>query len=177
MTISDQKVVSLTYVLRTEGPEGKVVETVKEEKPMVFIYGAGNLLPKFEENIAGLKIGDHFEFKLKAEDAYGMAIEEAVVHVPKTAFLGEEGETNEDILFVNNVLPMMDADGNRMEGMIIEITEDAVVMDFNHPLAGDDLYFTGKVVALRDANEEELQHGHLHQECGGGCDGCEGSCH
>lgn len=177
MTISDQKVVSLSYVLRTEGPEGEIVETVKEESPMMFIYGTGNLLPKFEENIAGLKKGDVFSFTLNAVDAYGEAMEEAVVSVPKSAFIGEDGETNEDILFVNNVLPMMDSDGNRMEGIIIEITEDTVVMDFNHPLAGDDLHFTGTVVDLRDATEEELAHGHLHsQSCNGGCSDCGGSC-
>jgi FKBP-type peptidyl-prolyl cis-trans isomerase SlyD len=181
MTISNQKVVSLSYVLRTEGPEGEIVETVKAESPMVFIFGMGNLLPKFEENIAGLKVGDSFAFKLNAADAYGEAIEEAVVSVPKSAFVGEDGETNEDILFLNNVLPMMDSDGNRMEGMIIEITDDKVVMDFNHPLAGDNLYFTGSVVDLRDASEEELAHGHIHADdcgCSGGCSGCEGgSCH
>ena len=86
MTISNEKVVTLVYQLRVDNSEGNVVETVKEDKPFVFLYGAGFMLPKFEENLSGLKAGDKFEFILKCEDAYGKASEEALMDIPKNIF-------------------------------------------------------------------------------------------
>ena len=184
MTISDKKVVSLSYQLREKDAKGSIIETVSADKPLVFIYGAGNLLPKFESNITGLKVGDEFSFKLGADDAYGQIQEEAVVSVPKTAFMSPEGEVEEGLLEIDNVVPMMDHLGNRLQGVIVEINEDAVKMDFNHPLAGEDLFFSGTVVDLRDATKEELEHGHVHGsgDCGGGscnsgsCDSCSCGC-
>ncbi len=79
MTISNEKVVTLVYQLKVDNNDGDVVETVKEDKPFVFLYGAGLMLPKFEEHLKGLKAGDKFEFTLKCDDAYGQASEEAVM--------------------------------------------------------------------------------------------------
>ena len=169
MTISDNKVVSLSYVLRVDGPEGKMIETVTEDKPLQFVFGIGHLLPKFEQNIAGLKVGDDFSFLLEAKDAYGEAVEDLVVDVPRAAFRNSDGTTNDDILFVNNVIPMMDSQGHHLQGLVVEVKDDAVTMDFNHPLAGDNLYFTGKVTAIREATPEELSAG-VHHGCGCGCD-------
>ena len=179
MVISDKKVVSLSYQLRESDASGEVIETVTAERPLVFIYGAGNLLPKFEEHISGLAIGDDFSFQLKATDAYGDVEEDAVVKVPKSAFASSDGEIDPDLLVVGNMIPMLDHLGNRLEGVIIEIGDDAVVMDFNHPLAGDDLFFTGKVVEVRDASAEELARGHVHGAagCQSGCDSdCDSGC-
>lgn len=171
MVIADKKVVSLSYQLREGDASGEVIETVTADRPLVFLYGAGNLLPKFEENISGLSVGDDFSFRLKAEEAYGEVEEDAVVKVPKSAFASSDGEIDPDLLVVGNMIPMLDHLGNRLEGVIIEIGDDAVVMDFNHPLAGDDLFFSGKVVEVRDASAEELTHGHVH-----GAGGCQGGC-
>ncbi len=163
MTIEDKKVIELTYELRTEGEQGDIVEKVEDKKPLRFLYGAGNMLPKFEENLKGLKDGESFKFKIECDDAYGQASEEAVVDIPKNVF-EVEGEVNEDILYQGNVIPMMDAQGNKYTGVVQEVKDNEVSMDFNHPLAGDDLFFTGKILAIRDASDKEIEQGHAEEE-------------
>jgi FKBP-type peptidyl-prolyl cis-trans isomerase SlyD len=78
------------------------------------------------------------------------------------AFIGQDGKIEEGLLKVNHILPMMDSEGNRVEGIIREIGIEKVKMDFNHPLAGKDLHFVGRVETIREANQEELDHGHVH---------------
>ncbi len=170
MLVSDKKVVSLVYELRTNTKEGDVVEALTEDKPLVFLYGSGNLLPKFEENLSGLEQGDDFEFELKSEDAYGDIQANAIVDVPRNIFV-VDGKEDPNLLKVGNMIPMLDREGNRLNGTVKEIGDETVKMDFNHPMAGMDLYFTGKITDVREANEAELQHGHVHAS--GGCDDCE----
>jgi len=161
MIISNNKVVTLTYQLRVDNNQGDIVETVQEDKPFVFLYGAGLMLPKFEENLNGLKAGDDFEFQLKCEDAYGPASEDAVVELPKNIF-EVDGSIEEGLLEEGNVIPMQNNEGHKFNGVVVEVNEDMVTMDFNHPLAGDDLHFTGKIIDIREATPEEVDHGHVH---------------
>jgi FKBP-type peptidyl-prolyl cis-trans isomerase SlyD len=179
MIIEKNKVVSLIYELRVDSSDGDVIESLNEDKPLTFIYGTGALLPKFESNIDGLKMGDAFKFDLKCEDAYGAATEDAVVDIPKDVF-EVDGSFDNEMIKEGNAIPMMDGDGNRLNGVVVAVNHETVTMDFNHPLAGDDLHFQGKVVGIREATGEELQHGHIHAAdgCGGGCstDGKEGGC-
>ena len=172
MKIEKDSVVSIVYELRNGSKEGDVVESLEESNPLTFIFGSGGLLPKFEENLDGLQPGDKFEFLLNSEDGYGPVIENAIVHVPKSVF-EVDGKIDETMLQIGNLVPMMDAEGRRLNGTIIEILEEAVQMDFNHPMAGNDLYFTGKVTDIREATEEELSHGHVHGK-GAHCE--DGSC-
>ena len=183
MIIEKNKVVSLIYELRVDNSKGDVIESLNSDKPLVFIYGNGSLLPKFEENIRGMKTGDGFSFDLKCEDAYGLATEEAVVDIPKDVF-EVDGEFDAEIIKEGNAIPMMDGDGNELNGVVVEVGKDTVKMDFNHPLAGDDLYFSGKIIEIREATIEELEHGHIHgisscgDECADGCnsEGCNCGC-
>ncbi len=179
MTIEKNKVVSLIYELRVDGKDGEVIESLQDSKPLTFIYGTGALLPRFEDNINGLKVGDAFSFLLQCEDAYGKATEEAVVEIPKNVF-EVDGKFDNELVCVGNAIPMMDGEGNRLNGVVVSVNPETITMDFNHPLAGDNLHFTGKVVEVRAATEEELQHGHIHSSggCGGGsCEsGCESGC-
>jgi FKBP-type peptidyl-prolyl cis-trans isomerase SlyD len=168
MKIEKDKVVSLSYVLTVDG---ETLETVTVEKPMKFIMGTGYLLPKFEENISGKQAGDAFEFMLAAGDAYGEIVPEAIVELPSSLF-EVDGKLEAGLLTVGNFLPMPDSEGNRMNGVIDEVRNDTVVMNFNHPLAGKKIYFKGTVVAVREATTEELLHG-LYGERNAGCDcGC-----
>ncbi|PLX16623.1 MAG: peptidylprolyl isomerase [Marinilabiliales bacterium] len=161
MTISNEKVVTLVYQLKVDNREGDIVETVKEEKPFVFLYGAGLMLPKFEENLKGLKAGDDFEFILKSEEAYGQASEEAVMDLPKNLF-EVEGKIEEGLLAEGNVIPMQNNEGQKFNGVVVEVKDESVTMDFNHPLAGDNLHFSGKIMEVREATKEEVEHGHVH---------------
>lgn len=170
MEVTKDKVVSVTYELRKDSSQGEIVETVTEEKPLIFLYGAGGLLPKFEENLNGLSKGEQFAFELSAEEAYGEVNRDAIINVPMQAF-EINGQVDEGLLSVGNVIPMQDTNGNKLNGIVLERNTENVKMDFNHPLAGDKLYFQGKISDIRDATEEELQHGHAHYT--GSCEGCD----
>jgi FKBP-type peptidyl-prolyl cis-trans isomerase SlyD len=176
MEAGHNRVVSIIYELRRNNKEGEVVETLTIENPLTFLMGRGNLLPKFEENLNGLRSGDNFQFTISSDDAYGPVQENAIVDVPIDIF-SVNGKTDTNLLQVGNVIPMMDNEGRRLNGVVKSIGTENVTMDFNHPMAGSSLFFTGSVTEIREASEEELTHGHIHQSCGCGGGGCnDGSC-
>jgi FKBP-type peptidyl-prolyl cis-trans isomerase SlyD len=158
MIVENNKVVSLSYELKVNG---ETVEAVGADSPLMFLFGAGSLLPKFEENLNGLKLNDGFDFELVSTDAYGPVIEDAIVDVPLQAF-AVEGEIDRKILKEGNHIPMLDQSGNQLNGIVVKIDDEFVTMDFNHPLAGNDLHFSGKVVEIREASADELKHRHVH---------------
>jgi FKBP-type peptidyl-prolyl cis-trans isomerase SlyD len=158
MKIEAQRVVSLTYdlyVKQEDGTEG-LVESATEEQPLTFLYGSGQMLPKFEENLSTLATNDPYEFRLTAEDAYGQYDDEAVASLPKEMFKGT------DIPEIGSVLPLQDNNGNHFQGQVVSIAEDSVIVDLNHPMAGQELHFKGKIINVRPATPEELSHGHAH---------------
>ncbi|MBK7937247.1 MAG: FKBP-type peptidyl-prolyl cis-trans isomerase [Lewinellaceae bacterium] len=161
MIIEAKKVVSVHYTLTEGTPEGQLVETTNGGEPLAFIYGVGSMIPDFEKNLAGLKAGDKFAFGIEAANAYGVYDETALVEVPKNMF-EVDGKIPDGLLEVGNMLPLTDQDGNRFNGMVAWVGLDKVKLDFNHPMAGVDLFFTGHVEAVRDADPTELSHGHVH---------------
>ena len=163
--IAKDKVVSLHYILKEGTKEANVIEETTGQEPMVFLYGAGQMIPKFEAEIEGKTKGDKAEFEIKAAEAYGEIEENAVLTLPVDVFKNE-GALDMEMLKVGNVLPMQDGDGNRMDGIVMDVNETEVKMDFNHPMAGKDLYFELEIVDVRDASKEELEHGHVHGEGG-----------
>src|ERR1700761_9041480 len=157
MKIQPRHVVSLTYDLYVD-QDGKetLVESATQEQPLTFLYGAGQMLPKFEENLSSLSTGDAYDFHLSAEDAYGNYDEEAVASLPLEMF------KDTDMPGIGNVIPLQDNHGNRFQGQVVSIAEDAVVVDLNHPMAGQELHFKGTILNVRPASPEELDHGHAH---------------
>jgi FKBP-type peptidyl-prolyl cis-trans isomerase SlyD len=170
MIISENKVISIIYQLRKDNAEGEIVEELSLDNPLTFMFGRGNLLPKFEENLNGLKKGDSFQFHLESEEAYGAVMDNAIVDVPIDIFK-VNGEIDYNFLQTGNTIPMLDSQGRRLNGIVMDLSEDSVKMDFNHPMAGTDLFFKGEVTAVREANEDELAHGHIHSEHS--CHGCD----
>ena len=158
MKIEPQHVVSLTYDLYVKQEDGTeaLVESATEEQPLTFLYGAGQMLPKFEENLSTLSTGDKYDFRLTADDAYGNYDDEAVANLPKEMFKGTE------IPEIGSVLPLQDNNGNHFQGQVVSIAEDSVIVDLNHPMAGQDLHFKGNIINVRPATPEELSHGHAH---------------
>jgi FKBP-type peptidyl-prolyl cis-trans isomerase SlyD len=185
MKIENNKMVSLIYELRENDSNGKLIEALDENRPLKFIYGTGRLLPFFESNISLLKAGDPFRFKLESQMAYGDKREEMIINVPLSVF-ETDGVLNEDICKVGNEVPMTDSEGNPLTGVINEITDEFVKMDFNHPMAGLNLFFSGKIVDVREATDNELAATmHSCSGCGtgehSGCgteenSGCSGNC-
>jgi FKBP-type peptidyl-prolyl cis-trans isomerase SlyD len=170
MIVSENKVVSLAYELRINGKNGEVIESVDRNAPLTFLFGAGSLLPKFEDNLAGLKVGDSFDFNLVSEDAYGDFDESSVIKVPLQAFQ-IDGKVDYELVKIGNKIPMQDSEGHRLTGLVKNVDMDSVTMDFNHPLAGNHLFFKGEITEIRQATEDEMTHGHLHSA--GSCEGCE----
>jgi len=175
MKISVNKFVSATYDLYVGGEEGneqEVMEKATEDRPLSFVFGTGMMLEGFENNLAGLTAGDGFDFTLTAEEAYGEYIDENVVNLPRSIF-ETDGKIDEEIIFENNTVPMVDQEGNRLNGTIVKIEEQTITMDFNHPLAGEDLHFIGKVIEVREPSENELKQFMGGCNCGDGdCGGC-----
>jgi FKBP-type peptidyl-prolyl cis-trans isomerase SlyD len=165
--ISEKKVVTITYDLSVtdENQEKVLVESAEADAPMVFLFGQSGLPEEFERQLDGKQAGDAFSFSLTPEQAYGEYDEQAVVDIPKNVF-EIEGQVDNEMLQIGNFLPMADNQGHHMQGKVVEIGEDAVKMDFNHPLAGMIMHFDGKVADVREATQEELDHGHVHGEGG-----------
>lgn len=167
MQIAPNSVVYISYQLSfpDENGQPEVVEIVGDEEPMVFIHGLSGLPESFENNLAGLKVGDEFDFSISPEDAYGTIDPNAIIDLPKSIFQ-VEGQNTDEIVKIGNFIPMTDDQGNRMQGLVISIGDETVKMDFNHPLAEKELIFIGKVLKIRPATQDELDHGHVHGEGG-----------
>ena len=164
MKIEKDTVVTLDYELQTSEKQGPrtFVEKTSPENPLTFLFGAGNLLPYFEDQIHGKEPGDGFEFDIDAANGYGEYDKESIVELPKTAFEGADPT----LLQPGKVVPMMDNQGHHLSGTIRDVKADAVLMDFNHPLAGKSLHFKGTISDVRLATAEEISHGHVHGKGG-----------
>lgn len=175
MKISKNKVVALSYELEVEG---KIADKAGSDKPLDYIHGTGMLLPRFEEELEDKQEGDSFDFVLSATEGYGEYHPEYKFEIPKESFADQDGRIREDLLQVGLIIPMLNTSGQVVQGKIASIQEDTVTMDFNHPMAGKTLHFTGKVESVREATEKELTEG-LHGEFvpREGCGGCHGGCH
>ena len=165
MKISKNKVVTLTYSLHLNDKNGELVQKVTSEKPFVHLFGVGNLLPAFENNLDGLEAGNNFGFHLASDEAYGKQTDEAIIELDKNIF-EVDGKIDEEILAVGKMLTMQDQKGNPLEGRVLAIKDKKVIMDFNHPLAGENLYFSGDIIDVRDSSKEEMEHGHVHGDGG-----------
>lgn len=178
MIIEKDKYVSLLYELRENDKDGRVIEALDSTRPLSFVYGAGRIISGFENGISALSLGDEFGFRVPASEGYGDRRDDMIVDVPLSIFM-KEGAIDEDICFVGNTVPMSDSQGRRIDGTVIEITAESVKMDFNHPMAGCDLFFSGKVIEVRDATADEISghsHGSSCSSCGSSSTGCEGNC-
>lgn len=176
MKISLNKVAVIRYTLRVEG---EIIDSADQE--FDYIHGTHTLLPKFEEMVEGKQEGDNFSFTVSCDDAYGPYNPDERFDIPKTSF-SVNGEIREDLLTVGRMIPMLNGQGEVVRAIIVEVKENEVTVDFNHPLAGKDLDFEGCVLSVRKATEKELKEG-LHGEflppeehhcCHGGGKGC---CH
>jgi len=161
MTVGENKVVSMTYTLREESATGQIIQKVTENRPFVYLFGIGGLLPSFKTNLEGLNAGDDFSFVLKKDEAYGLPSDENIIRLDKKVF-EIDGVLDEAVIKAGEIIPMEDEEGYPLSGKVLEVGDDNVLIDFNHPLAGLDLYFEGKILDVRDATREELAHGHVH---------------
>ena len=163
MQIQVNKVVGVSYSLEvSEGGSSRTfVEKAGAEEPLLFLYGVGSMIPGFERALEGLGLGEDFSMDILPEEAYGPVSEEDIVELPYSVFADEVAKYP-DMLTIGNIIPMNDGQGHQFQGKVKSVGLDTVTMDFNHPLAGKTLHFTGKVESLREASAEEIAHGHAH---------------
>ena len=179
METAENKYITVAYKLYTiEDGEKELVEEAKAEHPFQFISGMGTTLEAFESQIVPLKKGDKFDFTIPSAEAYGEYNDEHVLDLPKHIF-EIEGKFDSERIVAGNIVPLMDSEGRRMNGTVVEVKPDIVVVNMNHPLAGADLNFVGEVVESRPATNEEIQEVVNMMGGGGcscGCDSCGDGC-
>jgi FKBP-type peptidyl-prolyl cis-trans isomerase SlyD len=146
MHIQNNKKVSLAYTLTLQDEQGEFIEEATQDEPLIFTFGNGEMLTAFEAQLADKKKGDTFKIVLTPAEAYGEKDEEYVMNMPKGDFVDEDGELDEEEIYVGNVIELQDEQGNMYQGEILEIKEESIILDFNHPLAGEVLCFNGVVV-------------------------------
>lgn len=154
-TVQNDVVVSMDYKLTVDG---EVLDSSDDAGPLQFLAGHDNIVPGLEREMIGMKIGESKEVVVKSEDGYGEFDAEAFMDVPRNEF-PEDMEIEEGV-----ELNVTDEDGQNQYARVESLTKENVRLDFNHPLAGAELHFSVKVVALRDPTEEERDHGHVHEE-------------
>jgi len=160
MSEVNNKVISINYNLHKDTEKGEMIESTEGKEPLVFLSGLGQMIPEFEANVVELNTGEKFSFGIKSENAYGKRTDEAIIELPHDMFM-KDGKLVEEIV-IGNVLPLQDQNGQVTPAKIVSINEKTITADVNHPLADQDLHFTGNVVEVREATKEELDHGHVH---------------
>lgn len=161
-----------------DGESGKedLTEECTAVHPFMFISKLGCVLPAFEDAIVPLSVGEQFDFVIPSEQAYGDFVEELVQDVPKSIFM-VNGKFDSKHVREGSIVPLQGEDGSRFQGVILEVKDDTVTVDLNHPYAGQDLHFVGTVVTHREATDSEVTDmlNSLGGCCGGGCSGgCSG---
>lgn len=181
METTAHKYVTVAYDLYTDNAEGihELMEKAPAEHPFCFISGMGITLDSFEQKILGLQPGETFDFVLKEDEAYGKYMEDRVLERDKS-FFHINGKFDEKVIYAGAVLPLVNEDGNRFDGLVLDVTDKSVIIDLNHPFAGKDLHFKGRVIEMRDATDQEIKH-IIQMLSGEGCSGCcggecEGEC-
>lgn len=152
-SVQNGVVVSMEYTLKVDG---EVIDSSEGQDPLEFLTGYGNIIPGLENEMIGMKIGDSKDVVVEPADGYGEYDEEAFMDVPRDQFPAdmpvEEGLE----------LTVRDDSGEGRYARIESVEGETVRLNFNHPLAGDELHFSVKVVSLREPTDEELDHGHVH---------------
>ena len=161
------------YVKDGESVKEELVEECSPEHPFMFISKLGAVLEPFEDALDPLNEGDKFDLVIPCDKAYGPFDEQLMFDVPKTVFM-QNGKFDTNHIYEGNIIPLQAEDGSRFNGVVIEVKEDAVTIDLNHPRAGQDLHFVGTVVTHREATNEEITQ--MITALSGGCGGCGGHC-
>ena len=170
MVIEKDKVVIIDYKLKDS--EGELIDSSEGSEPLTYLHGNGNIIPGLEKQLEGKKVGDKLSCMVPPAEAYGDYDKNLIFKVKKSNF-AEPDKIEEGMQF-----EAQGEDGDRVV-TVVAVDGDDVTVDANHPLAGEDLHFDISVVEIRDATEEELRHGHVHDGCDCGCDeesGCGGGC-
>lgn len=158
MNITTNTVVTMHFTVNT--PDGTQIDSSKEAEPMVFLQGSHYLIQGLEDHLEGKQVGEKFVVDIAPEQAYGERHDTLVQEVPRSMFEGMEIEAGMTFRATT--------DEGEQSVMILDVDDEIVVVDGNHPLSGLTLTFAVEILEVRSATEEEIAHGHPHSG-----DGCE----
>ncbi|NQX91576.1 MAG: FKBP-type peptidyl-prolyl cis-trans isomerase [Flavobacteriales bacterium] len=154
MKIDQGIFVSVQYKLYIDNAEGQLVEETTQEEPFEFIFGQTPLLPDFEVNLNGKSAGETVEFQIPAERAYGEYDENHTAELAKSMFL-VDGEVDDDLFEEGALVPLKDDQGNEILAEVYEVHTNHICVDLNHPLAGENLFFSINIEEVRTPSEKE----------------------
>lgn len=160
MELKNELVGIIHYTLRND--EGETLDSSAGEAPLEYLHGFQNIVPGLEAELSGKKVGDSFKVSVEPEQGYGELDPSLVQELPKDMFQG-----------VESIEVGMEFHAETQHGLqiveVVEVEEETVTIDGNHPLAGQTLNFEIEVVGIREATTDELEHGHVHSDEGEGC--------
>ena len=154
VTIADKQVVSIHYTLTDD--DGEIIDSSSGDNPLTYLHGAQNIIPGLEAALVGKNVGDEVKVTIEPAEGYGELDPELVQLVPRDAFDGV------DDIEAGMQFEAQSPEGESQVVEVREVNEEGVVIDGNHPLAGQTLHFEVKVEEVREASEEEVAHGHAH---------------
>lgn len=157
MRIENQKVVTLEYTLTDD--EGEILDTSKGDEPLVYMHGSGSIVPGLEKALLGKEVGDAVKVVVSPADGYGDRDEDLVQTVPREQLPAGEVDLGDEF-HVNG--PGEEGDDGHLLVSVVALDDTSATLDGNHPLAGVTLHFDVKVMQIRDATSEEIEHGHAH---------------
>ena len=155
LLIGENSVVTVNYTLTDDA--GKVLDSSDGSKPMVYLHGTGSIVPGLEKALVGKGAGDSLKVRVAPADAYGELIPDGIKTIERAAFEGV------DVVEVGMAFDAEAPDGTEQQIVVTKVEGDNVTIDINHPLAGVALNFDIKILSVREATEEELDHGHSHE--------------
>ena len=152
--VTDGMVVSMDYTLTLD--DGQIIDTSEGREPLVYLHGHGQIIPGLEKELAGMAVGASKKVSVAPEEGYGEVDPNAVQLVEHNIF-------PDDLeLKPGQRLQMATPEGHPLEAEVVEIKDEGVLLDFNHPLAGETLTFDVSITNMRAATADELSHGHAH---------------
>lgn len=154
LEIADQRAVAIHYTLKNDA--GEVLDSSEGMEPLVYLHGFGNIIPGLEDALLGKKVGDSLQVTVQPADGYGEMMDELRQVVPVDMFEGV------DDIEVGQMFETQSQEGHIMLVTVTAIEDGQVTIDANHPLAGEVLHFDVTVEEVREASEDELEHGHIH---------------
>lgn len=156
MEEKENRIIKVNYQLfDITGGTDELVEATQPDQPFTFLSGVGYALDSFEQHVAQLPAGSMFDFTLQPDEAYGQPAKERVLTLERTIF-SIDGKFDSEHIFTGALVPLQNQDGNRFLGRVLEVGDDKVTIDLNHPLAGKTLHFKGTVAENRTATEQEM---------------------
>ncbi len=155
MNIQNNRVVSFHYALTDD--DGNNLDSSAGTDPLAYLHGVGNIIPRLERALEGKSTGDSLEVAVVAAEGYGEVQQELIQAVPKSSFQGV------DNIEVGMQFEAQTSQGGTVPVTVTAVTDDRVTVDGNHPLAGVNLNFDISIEAVREATEEEIANGHIHQ--------------